>query len=429
RDDAVGPASASRGVMVVSAALAGLALALGLAAAFLALDGNRVAGLTRTDLALVALATAITIVVGGFQAVLNGQKRLRDLAWLNSAAAFTGTAAAVAACVYSPANAVHAAFLFPLLASTVAVAVTARRLRWGPRLGAPRAGRALGVMLPTGLAVALGAVAATATQFAARQIIVLHGSLSLAGEFQAAFSISSVYLGVILSGLAGEYYPRISAIVEEPTEVARAVRGELVLVLLLSTPVIALMMAVGPALITLLYSAKFTAAFSVLAWQLVGDVFRVSGWVFATSLLAAGANRNYFGMELLWNALYIVALPLLWPAFGFVLTGALYAPCYVIYAGVGFFLVQRRFGRLLDARTGLVFLWCALAVLASYLSLSLSPWSFGLLVRLAVAAVSGAASAGLLFSQRTRTLFLPVAAGSWPPGLAGESAEGRRLRE
>ena len=189
-------------------------------------------------------------------------------------------------------------------------------------------------MVSLGVVFSASLVLSGAAQFASRLIVERALGLESVGYFQAAWSVSNVYLGFVLTALAAEYYPRISALSDDKERLNDAVDTQLTVALLLAGPVILGMILFAPWAVTLLYSDAFGATVAVLRWQLVGDVLKVAAWAVGFLLLAREARWPFFVSELAWSALYVAALFFLVPAYGLPAAGLLYALCYALYLGL-----------------------------------------------------------------------------------------------
>lgn len=138
-------------------------------------------------------------------------------------------------------------------------------------------------------------------------VLVLHTlSREDVGFYRAASAISISYLGVLLTAMGQDYYPRVSAVIDQPAALGQLVNDQLRLVLLLSGPVILGMLALVPYLVPLIYSAQFIPASSLLEWQLIGDLFKFSSWTMAMIVLTRMGSKTFFWLELLGGTLGLV---------------------------------------------------------------------------------------------------------------------------
>lgn len=162
------------------------------------------------------------------------------------------------------------------------------------------------------------------------------------GHFQAAWTISMQYLGFVLAAMGADYYPRLTAVIHDHQAATRLVNEQTEIALLLSAPVFIAMMGLAPWVIHLLYSAEFAPAVEVLRWQILGDVLKVASWPLGFVILAAGAGKTFFLTE----SLALLTMGGLIFGFsssvGLQITGIAFLVCYVVYLPVVYWLARRR---------------------------------------------------------------------------------------
>ena len=271
---------------------------------------------------------------GGRLAVINGLRRIGDLAKANVWGAALGTGAALITITLSGEAGLVAVIVAPPLATWLAAWWLSRDVPTAPLSVYRALWPPLRRMVSLGVVVSASLVLSGAAQFASRLIVERALGLTFAGYFQAAWSVSNVYLGFVLTALAAEYYPRISALSDDKERLNDAVSTQITVALLLAGPVILGMILFAPWAVTLLYSDAFAETVAVLRWQLVGDVLKVAAWAVGFLLLAREARWPFFVSELAWSTFYVAALFFLVPAYGLPAAGLLYALCYALYLGL-----------------------------------------------------------------------------------------------
>src|SRR5262249_51489941 len=116
---------------------------------------------------------------------------------------------------------------------------------------------------------------------------------------RAALSVSGVYLGFLLTAMAYDYYPRVSAASGRPAELVQLVNQQHRLVMLLAGPMILGALALAPYLIPLIYTPNFAPAVDIVEWQLIGDLFKFSSWTMGFIILVRSGSTTLFLVELL----------------------------------------------------------------------------------------------------------------------------------
>lgn len=309
------------------------------------------------------IAVAASVVSAGQVALLNGLGRLPEIAKANSLGAVIGTALTVGLLAAAPQWALAAAFAGTPLAVLGLTTIFTRRLREQQTFARNELWHAFRPMLLFGLAFSGSILMSNLVQVLLRVLINRELDLKNVGYFQAAWTIASVYLGFVITAMAAEYYPRISAIAHDAPELNRQVNTQIRLMLLIATPVILLLMFLAPVVMAAMYAPEFGRATELLRWQLLGDILKIASWPIGFLLLAREAKRAFFLTELVWNASFLVlALALIGPL-GLKGLGLAYGCSYALY-----FAAVAWFSRKL---TGFVLEGCILAFVALALALGL----------------------------------------------------------
>ena len=348
------------------------------------------------------VALAAMVVSGGNLALLNGMGRIRALATSNAWGSVVGTVVTIAAVYISGQAGLIAALAAAPLATLACsswfllrepkVNPRPRLIHWWPELRG---------MIMLGGVVMLGLLFGSATQLILRVWLQKSLGLSSAGYFQAAWTITSLYLGFVLTALAVEYYPRISKEAAEPVRLNASVDSQMRVALLLGTPVLLWMMVFSPFVLHVLYAPNFQSATAILRWQLFGDILKIAGWAVAFLLLARRARGAYFLAELSWNICYVLlALPL-GSLYGLSALGMAYVGSYALYIAVTLWLAHRDSGFVLHRRT--FALVVALLLVGAITLWSVEYWSsIGLYVGATLASVATIASFITLYQWRAR---------------------------
>jgi O-antigen/teichoic acid export membrane protein len=190
-----------------------------------------------------------------------------------------------------------------------------------------------GAAASTGVVSLIAGAGIQGALFTIRWTLGAYGGAEWNGQFQAAWAVGSLYLGVVLNGLGSFVQPRYASALDsnalsvEVNETAR-------FVMRLAPPVILLLLVFRAIGIQLLYSHAFDLAINILGWQLVGDTSKCLAWVYASPLLYRGQRRAYLVTESFAAVTLAVLALVLIPSFGATGAGMAYCICYVLYAPV-----------------------------------------------------------------------------------------------
>lgn len=138
-----------------------------------------------------------------------------------------------------------------------------------------------------------------------RNILIDQVGWEAAGQWQAVWKISEVYLGVITMALGTYYLPRLSSLVGPDaivSEIHKTARIVLPIVAILALSVYLL----RDVAIWLLFTQKFNAARDLFAVQLCGDVIKIASWLYAYPMLSRGATKWFIGTEVVFSLSFVV---------------------------------------------------------------------------------------------------------------------------
>ena len=179
----------------------------------------------------------------------------------------------------------------------------------------------------------------TGVQFALPALVLHTLGIESVGYSRAAFAISGVYLGFLLTAMGQDYYPRISAVSDRPAELVRLVNQQHWLTMLLAGPMILGALALAPYLVPIIYTQQFSPAIEVLEWQLVSDLFKFTSWTMGFVILARGSSKRIFIVELLAGINMILFSYLGIKYYGLAGIGLGFLGTYVIHYFVVFLIV------------------------------------------------------------------------------------------
>ena len=289
-------------------------------------------------IALLGVTLLLGAISGGQSALLQGTRRIGDLARVGMLGAAISTVIAAGLYVWLGARGV-----VPALIVTAAVnlgsswwfarkiTVPAVSLTWRETFGYSKR------LISLGLAFMYGAVLAAAVGLAIRAMIVRRFGLDANGIYQAAWGISGMFAGYILGAMGADFYPRLTAVAADNGQVNRLVNEQTEIGILLALPGLLGTLAFAPALIHLLFSAKFLAGAELLPWFVVGVFGQVLTWPLGFIQRAKGDPRWIFLSQSHLNLLHLVLAYVLISAFGiraaaWAFALATYVHGFVVYA-------------------------------------------------------------------------------------------------
>ena len=235
-------------------------------------------------------------------------------------------------------------------------------------------------MAKLGAAFMLGGLATAATLLLVRGHISQELGLDAAGYFAAAWGITMTYVGFLLGAMGADYYPRLTEVIHDKVAAIRLMNDQAQLGLAIGGPVLLLLIGLAPWVITLLYSAEFDPAVTLLQWQTVGNVFKIASWALGFSIVAAGRAKTFFFVELSFNIVFLSMVFGFMPHVGLEVTAYAFVLGYLVHMNMIYLVARQTLG----------FRWQALSLglLGLHTSLGVALLVLALLAPLAAAIAS-----------------------------------------
>lgn len=334
------------------------------------------------------LGVFLSLVAVSQTALLQGLRRIGDLARVGVIGSLVGAAAGILAVyVLGESGVVWFVLIAPAVSALVAMYYTARLPRMQTPYNWPVIQQQWRIMLKLGIPLMGAGLLTLATQLAARSIIMRELGLDASGYFQAAWSISMTYIGFVLGAMGADYYPRLTEAIKEHAHARNLINEQTEMALLLAGPVLLLMLVLAPWIIHLLYAESFMPASELLRWQVLGDVVKVISWPMGFILLALGRGGLFLGVEFTWNAVYLGVIALGISQIGLLVAGVGFLVAYIFYWGFLYAVTRKLIGFVATARNLLFSLFLLLSGAGIVLLINISTqmaYVFGISITLAV---------------------------------------------
>jgi antigen flippase len=306
----------------------------------------------------------------GQGALIQGLRRISDLAKMSVIAAVFGTVIAIPF--------VYALGEDGIVASLVAVAGVSIASSWWysrkthirpPSMSASDIFYEASGLLKLGFAFMASAFLTMGSAYAIRIIVLRLVGVEAAGLYAAAWGLGGLYVGIILQAMGADFYPRLTGVATDNAECNRLVNEQAQVSLLLAGPGVIGTLACAPLILSLFYSSAFWPAVNLLRWICLGMTLRVIAFPMGYIILAKGAQRLFILSEV---AATVVHVGLAWVfvhRFGLDGAGAAFFGLYAWHACFIYAVVRRVSGfrwSTVNRQTGAVFLLLTGCVFVSF---------------------------------------------------------------
>jgi O-antigen/teichoic acid export membrane protein len=295
--------------------------------------------------ALLALVAFFLDVSEGQKALVQGMRRIADLARMNILGAVAGTVFSIVIVYFWKEQGLVPSLICVAAMSILTswwyarkIKVIAARISWREIYAEASELVKLGVVF---MASGLATVGAA---YVIRALVNRNLGLHEAGLYNAAWGLAGMCINFILQAMGADFYPRLTAVVNQREECNRLVNEQVEVGFLMAGPAILGALSLAPLGILLFYSQKFGGGVEILRWLCLGMFLRVLTWPMGFIIMAKGVRKIFFWTEILTNVGYVA---LVWTGiktFGLKGTGMAFFALYVFNSLAVYIIVGRLTG-------------------------------------------------------------------------------------
>lgn len=294
------------------------------------------------SIAALSVVLLLQSLATSWQALLQAARKVSDVARQNVATAATSAVTGVALIAW-----LREGGIVPQLIAVSATGLVFA-VWFGRRAGLPTRRPSWADMkevaptlLQVGGAITATGVLTTGTTYFVASLISRRLGLVEAGLYQAAWTLSGLFAGVVLNAMAADYYPRLAALGDSRAESVRLVNQQAEISLLLAMPGILGTLVLGKFVLNGLYSAKYLPAYDLMGWLLGAVAVRVLAWCMAYVLLARERILDFVASETVLNAVQASLSWLLIEKLGTRGVAIAIVVAYVAYGVILYWLLRR----------------------------------------------------------------------------------------
>jgi PST family polysaccharide transporter len=259
----------------------------------------------RYAVALLSIAVFLRLVSAGQGALIQGLRRIADLAKMGVLGALFGTLFSVVMVYVWGAKGI--------VPSLVAVGGMTILTSWWysrrvvvekPSLTMAQIGAETRSLLKLGFAFMASSMSAMGAAYAVRTVVLRQAGPEATGMYQAAWTLAGLYVGIILQAMGADFYPRLTAKANDNAACNQLVNEQGRIGLLLAGPGVIATLTFAPVVISVFYSGRFDGAVGILRWLCLGATLQVLSWPMGFILMANGRQNLVFLSELAWAIVY-----------------------------------------------------------------------------------------------------------------------------
>jgi antigen flippase len=284
------------------------------------------------DIAALGLIILLGNISGGQMALIQGMRRIGDMARASIYGAALGTLAALGFYITLG--------IRGIVPTLLAVSVIQLAVSWyyARQVPVPKVSLTLrqtyseaNGMVRMGLVFMFNGLMASALNYSTIALIAQFEGTKAVGLYSAAFALSGLFVNFVLGSMGADYYPRLSAVANDNKAMSRMVNEQTEIGLLLALPGLLATMSLAPWVLQIFYSREFLGAVDLMKWFILGCFGRVLSWPLGYAILALGKGKWFLFTETSSNLIHIALIAVGLQFFGIEGVAVSFFAIYILY--------------------------------------------------------------------------------------------------
>ncbi len=293
------------------------------------------------DIAALGVVILFGNLSGGQTALIQGMRRIGDMARANIVGAVFGTVAAIG--FYATLG------LRGIIPTLVAVSAFQLALSWhfARKVPVPKVELTLrqtfaeaNGMVRLGLVFMANGLMGSVVAYITIALITQYEGTQAVGLYSAAFALSGMFVNFVLGAMGADYYPRLTAAAGDKAAMNRMVNEQTEIGLLLALPGLLATLALAPWILQLFYTREFLGAVELLQWFILGCMGRVISWPLGYIMLALGKSSYLILSETIMHTVHVLLIFAGLQVFGVVGVAYAFVFLYVLHVFVTLFIAK-----------------------------------------------------------------------------------------
>jgi PST family polysaccharide transporter len=295
--------------------------------------------------ALLGIVVFLSSLSAGQTALIQGTRRITALAKLSVLGSLYGLAVSVPLIyLFRERGVVPALIAIAAMTAATSYWYSTKIKLVSPVVTAFELTNEMNSLIKLGFAFMISGLMTIGVGYFVRIIVFREIGYEATGLYQAAWTLGGLYVGIILQSMGADFYPRLTANVENNTIVNRLVNEQAEVGLLLAGPGVLATLAVAPLVISVFYSAKFMAAVGLLRWVCLGTFIQVISWPIGFIVVAKAYHKLFIVCELTWAIVSVTLALFCVSHFGLIGAGIAFLGSYIAHGALMYVVVHRLTG-------------------------------------------------------------------------------------
>ncbi|HGE6932942.1 TPA: O-antigen translocase [Enterobacter cloacae] len=163
-----------------------------------------------------------------------------------------------------------------------------------------------------------------------RNILIKNAGWDETGQWQAVWKVSEVYLSVITLALSTYFLPRLASL-QDSVKIKIEVNSVSLYILIITCLLSAIVYFLRDFIISVLFTEDFKSARDLFLYQLIGDVLKIAGFLYAYPMIAQGRVKIFIMSEILFALSFVAVVDYFVKIYGVQGANIGYMLNYIVY--------------------------------------------------------------------------------------------------
>ena len=254
-------------------------------------------------LSVVLLLKAIS---GGQKAILQGTRRLKDMAKASVIGSATGLITSLPLYYFFGTKGIVPALILS--------ALTALILSWYFSRKIPVKKISLSIretwikgssMAKLGISMTLAGFIGVLSSYLLNIFISHQGGIDQVGLYTAGWGVVGQYTGIVFTAMATDYFPRLSAVQTNNLKISKLVSQQGETAILIMIPLLSILILTMPFVVRILYTSAFLPIVMFANLTVLGMQFKALSWCMGYVFLAKGDGKLFLILEIISGAIIL----------------------------------------------------------------------------------------------------------------------------
>lgn len=294
------------------------------------------------EIRILSVTVLFNLIKGGQGALLQGLRKIKTLAKMTIWSSFLGTLISIPVLYFFEMDGVALYLVLLALGQLIVSFYYARQVNIEKiNLTFREVLNNAQGMLKLGAAFMGGGFVIMTGAYLIRVILIRTFDLEAAGIYQAATTVSTVYIGIILQAMGKDFYPRLASVPYESKEENRIINEQIEIGVYLAAPGLLFTLALAPIGISILYSTEFLEATLILQWMILGIFLRTIIWPMGYLFIARAKTNIFFINQIVPTIVHLIFIYLFLNKYGLVGSGIAFLMMYLFHLAYMFMMTNK----------------------------------------------------------------------------------------